>query len=516
MKILNPYSRASGAWLKGALHLHSVNSDGSDTLAEVVRDHERLGFDFLAFTDHNFVQSSDELAELSTRTAVVLLNGCEYRGAKWKPELGVIGCESKLPFGGLSARQYIDSAVATGAFVIFNHPRWVFYHWTPYQVLTHLGPHAIEIYNAVGEELPGAADSSVLWDQMLGAGVTLWGVAADDAHHGPQRNKAWVMVDAERDDAAILDALKSGRFYSSSGVTLDDIRLEGHTLHVESNNAESIRFIVRSGCVAEHAAGPAASYEIRPNDVYVRVELHGTGGRRAWSNPFIVASEASDLSRVLAHRLVLKKETNGGRADRLLMFDFDGVIADTREQFQEGLVQACRTLGCHSLADEPDFLRLFDENLIDGLKAAGVRNEDVKPLLEALGEHLGSAPVAPFDGMVAMLNFLAELHPVYIVTWNRSAVVASKLAQWGVTGIRGVLGSDDATGKAAKIHGLIEQYPDHLPYYTGDTRGDMIEGRLATARTVAVGWGWHDEGKLRGAWPDYFAPDVEMLQDILT
>jgi phosphoglycolate phosphatase-like HAD superfamily hydrolase len=516
MTILNPYTDGSGAWLKGALHLHSVNSDGSDTLADVVNDYERLGFDFLAFTDHNFVQSQAELAALSTHTAMLLLNGCEYRGAKWKPELGVIGCDTPLPCGGLSVQEYIDNALASGAFVVFNHPRWVFYHWTPYQVLTHRGPQAIEIYNAVCEELPGSADSSVLWDQMLGAGLTLWGVATDDAHHAPQRNKAWVMVDAQQNGPAVLEALKAGRFYASTGISLDRIGLDGETLHVESGNAESISFITRSGCVAKHVTGHTGSYDIQPKDVYVRVELHGAAGRRAWTNPLIIESDESALSRVLSRRLVEKKETNGGRADRLLMFDFDGVIADTREQFREGLAAACRTLGYNLVQDRTSFLRLFDDNMIEGLQAAGVRESDIAPLLRALGECLDSAHTEPFPGMVEMLNFLAELHPVYIISSNLAAVVASKLDQWGVRGIRAVLGADDESRKAAKIHGLIDRYPEHIPYYTGDTRGDMIEGRLATARTVAVGWGWHDEAKLRAAWPDYFAADVDALQEILT
>ena len=39
--------------LKGQLHTHSSMSDGGLTLQEVANEYSRLGFHFLAFTDHD-------------------------------------------------------------------------------------------------------------------------------------------------------------------------------------------------------------------------------------------------------------------------------------------------------------------------------------------------------------------------------------------------------------------------------------------------------------------------------
>lgn len=512
MGIVNPYGERSDLWLKGALHLHSTNSDGSDSPAEVIHDYERLGFDFIALTDHNALPAA---TDIEVETSMVVFSGCEYRGAKWKPEVGVIGCKKKLPFGGLTVKQYLDAAADSGGVTVFNHPQWVFNHWTPLQMLTHERIHALEVYNAAVEELPGSADVSPLWDEILSTGRRIWGVASDDAHHAPYRGRAWVMVRAEKNRIGILEALKAGRFYASSGVVIDDVRFESGRLIVESADAEVIRFIARNGSVVQRTEGSKGSYIVREDDVYIRAELHGRGTQKAWTNPLFIDSPASFKRSETFRRYVIKQHTNAGKGERLLMFDFDGVIADTLDAFHSGLVKACRQHGYELFADRETFLHIFDQNMSAGLADAGISTKDIPLVIEALGEAMGSS-LPLFSGMGEMLNFLAELHPVYIITSNISSLVAAVLKQQGVRGIRDVLGSDKEPCKIKKIRNLIEQYPEHIPFYTGDTAGDMMESRLAGARSVAVGWGWHDEKRLRAARPDYFVPDVEELQDILT
>lgn len=68
----------------------------------------------------------------------------------------------------------------------------------------------------------------------------LYGVATDDSHHYHEgRNqtvtpgKGWIMVRAERLDApAIINAMRRGDFYASSGVTLSQIDYDGKSLTV--------------------------------------------------------------------------------------------------------------------------------------------------------------------------------------------------------------------------------------------------------------------------------------------
>ena len=51
ISIDNPFE-FSGEWLKGNLHTHTTRSDGSLTPQERVDAYEKMGYDFLALTDH--------------------------------------------------------------------------------------------------------------------------------------------------------------------------------------------------------------------------------------------------------------------------------------------------------------------------------------------------------------------------------------------------------------------------------------------------------------------------------
>ena len=41
--------------LKGALHVHTTCSDGTLTIEQVLEVYSRLGFDFIALTDHDYL-----------------------------------------------------------------------------------------------------------------------------------------------------------------------------------------------------------------------------------------------------------------------------------------------------------------------------------------------------------------------------------------------------------------------------------------------------------------------------
>ncbi|MBI5724217.1 MAG: CehA/McbA family metallohydrolase [Planctomycetes bacterium] len=289
MELTNPYSGLGGRWLKCALHVHTINSDGSQHPHEVVRDYRARGFDVVALTDHNAVPTAEQMAVPDCDA--IVLPGCEYRGNR-DSELGVIGVRAALPLG-QDVRQCLDAAVESGGFVVYNHPTWHIHHWPIWYMLKLRTAHALEVYNAVVEWLPGPAECTDKWDRLLTSGYRVHGIATDDAHHPDQRDKGWVMVDSARQAPAVVEALKAGRFYSSTGVVVRDIRLEGGRLTVESENAGEIRFYADRGCVRSRQEGPSATYEIGEADIFVRAELLGCGGRKAWTNAIFVETPRS-------------------------------------------------------------------------------------------------------------------------------------------------------------------------------------------------------------------------------
>ncbi|MBK8091938.1 MAG: hypothetical protein IPK32_08125 [Verrucomicrobiaceae bacterium] len=78
----------------------------------------------------------------------------------------------------------------------------------------------------------------------------LFGVGTDDSHdyHGEESSpgRGWVMVrSASLEPDALVNAMKAGDFYASSGVSLDDVRFTSGTLHLQIKAEPGITYTTR-------------------------------------------------------------------------------------------------------------------------------------------------------------------------------------------------------------------------------------------------------------------------------
>jgi phosphoglycolate phosphatase len=200
----------------------------------------------------------------------------------------------------------------------------------------------------------------------------------------------------------------------------------------------------------------------------------------------------------------------------VIMFDFDGVIADSFAVFFEAFTAVCTEMGFKRLNSKEALLRLFDGNLLRQLWKAGFPLWRIKSLIRRFEPRIAadSLKILPFPGMPELLCELAAAHPVYIISSNSSVHVEAFCARFAIQGIRDVIGSDKETSKVKKIRSVSRRHPGQVPYYIGDTKGDMIEGKAARATTVAVAWGWHPLPRLLESQPDLIARVPEDLRQI--
>lgn len=204
-------------------------------------------------------------------------------------------------------------------------------------------------------------------------------------------------------------------------------------------------------------------------------------------------------------------------SSRVILFDFDGVIADSLAAYYPMFTESCREIGFSAPPTLEAFLDVFDTNAIKGLLRAGVPIWKLRRLGKTLGPRVAELNrlVAPFPGMSALVNALSARFPVYVVTSNMTAATEEFLARQGITGLRGVVGADQEASKVKKIRRIHRAHRGAEAWYVGDTRGDMIEGRAARAITVAVTWGWHDRARLETGKPDYVVENVDDLATLL-
>jgi len=320
-------ARAAG-WLKGQLHAHSGNSHDSHTPPEqVAQAYADWGFDFIVFTDHNHVTQLPNSGGLLVFPGAELTTNLQQCDPPPSPgqlcllHINALFVEAPKaieqwvpPQGGRRLdiyREELDVVSASGGIAQLNHPNL---HWTADAALlteaVRKGLRLFEVHN--GQKEPrneGDADhpsSEALWDAVLAQGLALYGTATDDAHqyadadevaaHGQvplTGNKAWVMVHAERDRKAIVDALGRGDFYATTGVLLSHAGLsaDGRWLDVEvdpsspSAGPHHIDVIVAGRSVAS-ADGRSLRFPLEPvGGQFARAKVVDAEGRTAWVEP---------------------------------------------------------------------------------------------------------------------------------------------------------------------------------------------------------------------------------------
>ncbi len=104
----------------------------------------------------------------------------------------------------------------------------------------------------------------------------------------------WVQVLAERlDPDLILESLKAGRYYSSQGPEIHEIRFEGDEIHVACSPVAVIS-AQGKGSRTKYVKGDGMTEGRLPlkrfKDAHIRITVRDAQGRHAWSNPVWLAA----------------------------------------------------------------------------------------------------------------------------------------------------------------------------------------------------------------------------------
>ena len=138
----------------------------------------------------------------------------------------------------------------------------------------------------------GTDVDAACWDELLGMGKKIFGVATDDGHSMSDHCKGWVMVNSENKIDSILDALERGDFYSSTGPEIYDFYIgDDNRAHIKCEGVQKIYFI--SDChpnqyaKAEDDTLTEASADMNycGGYKYIRAAIYKKDGSRAWTNP---------------------------------------------------------------------------------------------------------------------------------------------------------------------------------------------------------------------------------------
>lgn len=146
----------------GVSHIHSIDSDGSKSVPEIIKIGQELGLDFLLFSDHMTLNSFHRGLEGWHENTFVLI-GYEIHDQSNQNHYLAFDVKEVLP-GEFSAPEYVKGVKeARGLGIIAHpdetreHPKFPPYPWTAWNVKEFDG---IEIWNQMSEWMEGIGRSN--------------------------------------------------------------------------------------------------------------------------------------------------------------------------------------------------------------------------------------------------------------------------------------------------------------------------------------------------------------------
>ena len=322
---------------KANLHCHTNLSDGIQTPEEVKEGYKQNGYSVVCFTDHDVIIPHDYLndqnflalhgmeleCEEEKEGAFAFKKACHICLLAIEPDnLKHVCCNKDTRYIGnsINFRDQIEfdekdkdfkrvytkecinymmqTARDNGFFVTYNHPQWNIEGYEDY--MSYKGMHAMEICNG-GCSLIGLDECNEMqYDDILRGGNRIFAIGADDNHTPNDRFQAFTMIKADKlEYKAITKALVDGNFYASQGPAIEKLWFEDGKLHVKSSAAEKITMTtgtrkVRSAFREKGKRLTDATFEVQPDDIYVRVTVTDKHGLHADTNAYFVDELVSE------------------------------------------------------------------------------------------------------------------------------------------------------------------------------------------------------------------------------
>ena len=200
----------------------------------------------------------------------------------------------------------------------------------------------------------------------------------------------------------------------------------------------------------------------------------------------------------------------------LVIFDYDGVLADTLDDLIRFGQEACNQLGVNHTVTKDDLSNLDVMSFATYGRACEVPepliDEFVKISLRLFAEK--ESPPAIFDGLSEVIQHFSTKHKIAIVTTNSSQNVHAFLTQHGLDSlVHAVYGVDTPGSKAQKIAIARERFVKNgeAVFMIGDALSDVRAAKEAGVISIAITWGHQSMETLLRGEPDHIVHSPQKL-----
>ena len=195
---------------------------------------------------------------------------------------------------------------------------------------------------------------------------------------------------------------------------------------------------------------------------------------------------------------------------RLIIFDLDGTLLDTREDIANACNYALRMCGCpERRLDEYNMLvgrgiyNLFRGALPEEKRTEEMVMEMKNHFVPYYNEHIDDC-TRPYPGIIDMLDTLSDRGISFAIASNKyqegtEALVAKYFGKYGFVRILGQREGKPIKPDPEIVKEAMSAAPDVTvedTVYCGDSDVDMQTGQNAGVRTIGVTWGFRTKKEL--------------------
>lgn len=206
----------------------------------------------------------------------------------------------------------------------------------------------------------------------------------------------------------------------------------------------------------------------------------------------------------------------------IILFDYDGVLADTLDDLLQFGQEACNELGVDHVVTQDDLNNLEYMSFANYARECSVPENMVEDFVQYCINRFANkkSPPAIFNGLSSIVQHLAIKNTLAIVTTNYTRNVKTFLIEHGLDGyIDAVFSNDVAGSKAQKISMARDRFSTNSKQeaviMVGDSVSDILAAREALVKSIAVTWGHQSIDRLLCANPDYVVHYPQELVEVI-
>jgi len=213
------HSHGGSGWYRGDLHMHTVHSDGRNTLCELLSLAVSRGLDFIVLTDHNTISQNTELVKMrGFCRGLLAIPGMEV--TTFYGHVNALGIDKYIDFRRKSREDFeklVDDIHSAGGIASINHPtifREPFCRDCPFRYRDLRRFDAVEVWNGPWHLFNN--ESLSWWHTIVAEGYRVTAVGGSD-YHGSNLARlgeptTWVYAESLNPEG-ILRGIRMGRVF---------------------------------------------------------------------------------------------------------------------------------------------------------------------------------------------------------------------------------------------------------------------------------------------------------------